>query len=89
MEEEIIYPKGTTKEQWDRYNEQKAAHNKFIEQYRFFLNRIVDHLEWQGKRMNKNSWTPSEIKDWVMSEIVKSASMDAPNKPGYYRANND
>jgi len=89
MEEEIKYPKGTTKEQWDLYNEQKAAHDKFIECYRFFLDRIVNHLEWKGKRMGKASWTPDEIKDWITSEIVKSNSMDAPNKPGYYRANND
>lgn len=86
---EPTYPKGTTKEQWDQYEIEVNDHEKFIEHYKFFLDRIVNYLEWQGPRMNKTSFTPSEIRDFVSSEIISADSMDAPNKPGYYRANND
>lgn len=78
-----------TQEQLDRYEQDLAAHKKFIENYRFFLDRICTHLEWQGGRLNKTSWTPAEIKDWIGSEISASSSLDEPNRPGYYRANND
>lgn len=82
-------PKGTTSEQWQRYTEEMKAHEKLIKNYKFFLDRIVTYLEWQGKRLNKTSWTPSEIKDWVGSEITAASSMNEPNKPGYEFANND
>lgn len=80
------YPKGTTKEQWDRYYEDVEAHKKFLERYRFFLDRIVNHLEFI--RPN-HLWTPAEILTTIEGEIRMSESMDAPNKPGYTRANND
>lgn len=83
------YPEGTTKEQWDKYELDLKAHNAFIENYKFFLNRIANYLEWQGNRLNKTSFTPAEIRDLVGSEITAASSMDEPNKPGYYRANND
>lgn len=80
------YPKGTTKEQWDKYYEELDAHNKFIERYRFYLDRIVNFLEFKKP---KNTWTTSDILTLIEGEIRDSQSMDAPNKPGYYRANND
>jgi hypothetical protein len=86
---ETNYPKGTTKEQWDRYDEEVKAHQEFIKNYKFFLDRIVNYLDWQAPRMNKVSFTPSEIKDFVSSEILAASSCDAPNKPGYTYANND
>jgi hypothetical protein len=84
--ETVKYPKGTTQEQWERYEAELAAHNQYIDRYRFFLNRICNHLEWKEKG---KSWTPDEIRKLMTSEIDMSESCDAPNKPGYYRANND
>jgi hypothetical protein len=77
---------GTTDEQWERYEAEVKAHEQFIERYRFYLDRIVNHLKW--KRPD-HIWTPEEIKSVMESEIRMADSMDAPNKPGYYRANND
>jgi hypothetical protein len=71
------------------YKQELARHEEFIKNYKYFLDRITEYLDWQGKRLDKTSWSPAEIKDWVGSEITASASMDAPNKPGYYRAAND
>ena len=77
-----------TQQDWDDYELKVKVHKKFIENYRFFLDRIVNHLKWkQGGQ--KESWTPDEIHKVMTSEIDMAASMDAPNKPGYYRANND
>ena len=79
-------PEGTTQEQWNEYNERLAEHEQFIYNYTFFLNRIVRQLEFV--QPNK-TWTTEEITKAITSEIKRSDSMDAPNKPGYYRANND
>ncbi len=73
----------------EKYEQDVKAHDHFIERYRFYLDRLVNHLEWQGKRVNKATWTPDEIRALMTSEIDMASSMDAPNKPGYYRANND
>jgi len=79
-------PTGTTPEQWLDYEVKKKAHELFIHNYKFFLNRIVRHLEFvqPGKQ-----WTLEEMQHTIMNEIKMSDSIDAPNKPGYYRANND
>jgi hypothetical protein len=77
---------GTTDEQWTKYELDVKAHKAFIEDYRFFLNRITRHLEWMKPN---NTWTTVDILAAIGREIDKSESMDAPNKPGYYRANND
>lgn len=82
-------PAGTTQEQWDRYEADVKAHEEFIKNYKFFLDRIVTYLEWQSPRINKPSFTPAEIKDFVGSEIFAAQSMDAPNPPNYEFANND
>jgi hypothetical protein len=84
--QEKSYPKGTTKEQWDRYFEDMAKHKSFLDDYKFFLDRICRYLEFvnPGK-----SWTPREIIQACEAEIARAQSMDAPNQPGYYRANND
>lgn len=89
MTTEKTYPKGTTKEQWERYEKELSSHEDFIKNYKYFLERITEYLDWQGQRLHKPSWTTPEIKDWVGSEISAKSSMDAPNKPGYYRAAND
>jgi len=90
------YPKGTTKEQWDRYaidlkaHEERVAREKPIE---------PDHLKYKEQKY-KGEWTfiPGYLErysnDWdayqkKLSEWEMMCSCDAPNKPGYYRANND
>ena len=85
------YPKGTTKEQWDAYEERCEEHNQFISQYRSYLGRIVNHLQWINDKSNNpgESYTPEEINRIMSNEIDMMSSMNAPNKPGYYRANND
>jgi hypothetical protein len=75
-----------TKAQWDRYHIEVADHEKFIKDYKFFLERICRHLDWVNK---EKAWTPEEIRKVMYSEIDKAHSMDAPNEPGYYHANND
>lgn len=77
---------GTTDEQWERYELEVKAHEQFIERYRFYLERIVKHLEF---KRNNGTWSPAEIFFTMEQEIRMSESMDAPNKPGYTRANND
>ena len=77
---------GTTQEQWDRYKEDLANHTHFIKDYKFFLDRICRHLQFV---QNSKAWTTAEIMDVISREISNSDSMDAPNEPGYYRANND
>lgn len=81
------YPKGTTKEQWDRYEAELKDHNEFITNYRFFLDRIIKHLEWSASK--DYEWSVKEIKYAIENEIDKASSMDAPNKPGCLIANND
>jgi hypothetical protein len=80
------YPEGTTKEQWDRYEAELKDHKEFIANYKFFLVRIIKHLEWIQPNQ---TWTTKEINHVISNEIDRSSSMDQPNKPGYYRANND
>ncbi|HYF69116.1 MAG TPA: hypothetical protein VD884_13325 [Ohtaekwangia sp.] len=80
------YPKGTTKEQWDSYAEDVKRHQEFIKNYRFFLDRICNHLSWLDKNAE---WAAGDIRIAISREIDKAESMDAPNEPGYYRANND
>jgi hypothetical protein len=80
------YPAGTTAKQWADYREDLMAHEQFISNYKFFLERIVKHLEF----VKPNAfWDTKQIAETIGNEIKKSHSMDAPNEPGYYRANND
>lgn len=79
-------PEGTTREQWEQYERDLKAHEEHIKQYRFFLDRIVNHLKWKD---SSKLWTHEAISNLIMAEIDMSSSCDAPNKPGYYRANND
>ena len=77
---------GTTQKQWDDYSEELHSHEQFISNYKFFLDRIVKHLEFVHSGAY---WNTEEIKATITREISRSHSMDAPNEPGYYRANND
>jgi hypothetical protein len=75
-----------TPEGWEKYQEAEDRHQQFIKDYRFFLNRILRHLDWMRPA---NTWTTADIKKAIENEIDRSSSMDAPNKPGYHIANND
>lgn len=83
---EHYIPKGTTKEQWERYNLEIAQHRQFIENYKLYLDRIFRHLQFIEP---DKAWTLGEIRKTILDEIHRCESMDAPNKPGYFRANND
>ncbi len=79
-------PKGTTQAQWDEYQKKCQAHEDYIAKYRFYLARICSYLEWKKP---SQTWTVDEIRSTIEREIDMASSMDAPNEPGYYRANND
>lgn len=67
------YPKGTTAAQWLAFN---------IEQ-KEFLERM------EAKRPNAKMFDNPEDYRRAYNEWQRSLFMDAPNEPGYYRANND
>lgn len=79
----------TSLPEWQKYYAELERHEKFCDDYRFFLDRICRHLEWLNQRGREGTWTTEDIQKVIASEIDKSRSMDAPNKPGYTRANND
>lgn len=76
----------TSLPEWQKYYQDLSRHEQFINDYKFFLDRICRHLEWLRP---SNTWTVTDIQKVIGGEIDKSWSMDAPNKPGYTRANND
>ena len=76
----------STPEQWEQYERELESHNAFIQRYRFYLDRICNHLDSVRK---DNKWTTEDIRKVMTSEIDMAAHCGAPNKPGYYRANND
>lgn len=82
--ETTTYPKGTTAAQWDQYTIDMARHKEnmrlkkiHFEQALFVIEKIVSHEQLLKIQSN------------LASELSMSDSCDAPNKPGYYRANND
>jgi len=75
---------------WSQYHESLKEHDHFIKNYKFFLERICNHLKFVNNGdTSDHSWSVDEIRSTITSEIHKCQSMDAPNEPGYYRANND
>ncbi len=81
------YPKDlngreTTKEQWDRYNQEMIDHETRMR-------------EKEPKKFDygfTHGWPDRESEqkfDKAYSEWHQAYFMDMPNKPGYYRANND
>lgn len=90
------YPKGTTAEQWERYEDEVKSHEARVKRlqpdpkkYGFESSRLTPgtaYVEHSG------GWTTEggerefrkAVAEWEMMR-----SMDAPNKPGYYIANND
>jgi len=84
----MSYPKDlngkeTTKEQWDRYESDCA---EFEARMRLIEPKKKDY------GFDNKMWPDFESEkafNEAYSEWHKSYFMDAPNKPGYYRANND
>lgn len=62
-----------TREEWDRYYDEKEAFDKKME----------------AKRPDPLLYSSPEQYCEAMEEWRRACSMDAPNEPGYYRANND
>lgn len=74
------YPKGTTKEQWDQYELDLKNFEAFVNGRREFADKCFGLIE---------KFDLKKARDIIHNELDQSLSMDAPNKPGYYRANND
>jgi len=65
-------------------------HEQFIRDYKFFLDRICNHLKFiNNGDTSDHSWSVDEIRGTMTAEIHKCQSMDAPNPPNYTIANND
>lgn len=73
-------PSGTTQEQWDRYELDQKNHEARINGRREYLEAILTMVQKHGIEYTQ---------DHFNRELDKSLHMDAPNKPGYYRSNND
>ena len=76
----------TSLPEWQEYYRRLKAHEEFYDDYKFYLDRILRHLNFL--RVD-HAWTTDEIRSRMSAEIDMAMSCDAPNKPGYYRANND
>jgi hypothetical protein len=73
-------PADTTPEQWEDYRMQYENFHAKMDNKFAFAKRIFDLIETYNKE------TAERI---TMEDLSKERSLDAPNKPGYYRANND
>lgn len=89
------YPKGTTKEQWDRYEADLLSHKAHcLDKMPYLVDAFKDALEDLVKayQLDPEKYSTvinarkklAEYEAWSMMR-----SMNEPNKPGYYRANND
>lgn len=67
----------------ESYQKEKESHDTFIRGYRAALNDANFFLE------KDELLTASQLLRRISHEASKRDSMDAPNPPGYYRANND
>jgi len=86
------YPEGTTKEQWDQYEIALKKHEEYCEktkpvepQWSDYKNvsPINEHIYEQNFRQRIDDYRKAKS-EWEMMR-----SCDGPNKPGYFRANND
>lgn len=66
-------PKGTTREQWEQYAKDMEAHEKY------YSDCEPDPTDYPSEKAYSSA----------MSEWHMNRSCFEPNKPGYYRANND
>lgn len=79
-------PKGTIADDWREYADRMRHHEFNIGRERFYLDHFCNLLEQFAA---KKQWTAEEIRARLKSEIDMANHCDAPNKPGYFRANND
>ena len=80
-------PAGTTKEQWDAYEIEKAAFEARMESIKPQMPSSLDFPI--SKRGDEEFHYAMEEYKKAYREWDRAHSMDAPNKPGYYRSNND
>ena len=73
------FPAGTTKEQWDAYEIEKAEHEAYCDRIEPKEKDFTDEFGCLDERAY----------NMAMREWDRVRLMDAPNEPGYYRANND
>jgi len=81
METPKILPKGTTQEQWDRYERESKEHIIYCRG----VMKAINILQW----LLEQDIPVNNLLYRMKSEHDKILFMDAPDEPGYYRANND
>lgn len=79
---DAILTKGTTTEQWDRYYIDQKEHEAHCERFKP-QKEDMEFVDSTTGAFRQDKF------DSAMSEWHRKLHMDAPNKPGYYRANND
>jgi len=77
-------PAGTTQAQWDQYTIDLARHRENMRLKKIHFEQAVFAIE---NMVSKELLF--KIKSRLQSELSMSDSCNEPNKPGYYRANND
>lgn len=89
-----ILPKGTTLEEWQQYEDECTVHETAMKYKELYFDHVCAMLklniakypnEWKSEPMLMAKAFESNMQH----ELSMSRSCDAPNKPGYYRANND
>jgi hypothetical protein len=87
-----ILTKGTTIEQWDRYYADLKSHEERVEREKpipipLYFTHYRPTPNWP---VHAETRQQAELIYWqALSSWEMMRSCDAPNKPGYYRANND
>jgi len=79
-----IIDDGTTNEEWKRYWADLASHTEYIQILRIGFEKALRVIK---TRVTEEDF--KRIESALNSELSMAESCDAPNKPGYYRANND
>lgn len=69
-----------TKEEMDAYELELRNHHGWCDSREEFVHRIFQWVYAYGVE---------KARKMALNEISERRSMDAPDKPGYYRANND
>lgn len=78
-----VLPKGTTLEQWERYAKDMEAHEARVKREKPTQPEPTLYLSFEKYQEAMTDYR-KKYNEWLMM-----SSMDEPNKPGYYRANND
>ena len=89
---DFILTKGTTIEQWDRYYADLKAHEERCEREKPtpippYFTHYIPTPNWPEHAETRQN--AERIYNQALSQWEMMCSCDAPNKPGYYRANND